>query len=231
MLPDTPDVEKVLFGRNGVAEGVSPSKIVVDMSSISPVATRQFAARLAEKGVELLDAPVSGGQIGAEQATLSIMCGGKPEVFDRVKPLLETMGKRVTLIGGSGDGQIAKLANQIMVTLQLQGVIEALLLASKMGADVNTVRGALMGGFASSRMLEHHGKVMAERNFQPGFRVRLLQKDLNNVLETARHAGVCLPGTAKVQQLLNSLSAHGGADLDTAALVTVAESLASHELG
>jgi 2-hydroxy-3-oxopropionate reductase len=231
MVPDSPDVEKVLFGHNGVSEGITKGKIVVDMSSISPVATKEFAKRLAEKGVEMIDAPVSGGQVGAEQATLSIMCGGKPEVFEKVKPLFEKMGKNITLVGGNGDGQTCKVANQIIVALNIEAVSEALLLASKMGADPEKVRQALMGGFASSRILELHGKKMIDRQFKPGFRVRLHQKDLNLALSTARAVGLSLPNTATAQELFNALAADGGSDLDHSAMVTVLEKLANHKLG
>ena len=231
MVPDTPDVEKVLFGHNGVIEGISAGKIVVDMSSISPVATKEFAERLAEKGVEMVDAPVSGGQVGAENAALSIMAGGKPEVFEKVKPLFELMGKNISLIGGNGDGQTCKVANQIIVALNIEAVAEALLLASKMGADPEKVRNALMGGFASSRILELHGKKMIDRKFEPGFRVRLHQKDLNLALSTARAAGLFLPNTATAQELFNALAADGGIDLDHSAMVQVLEKMANHKLG
>jgi 2-hydroxy-3-oxopropionate reductase len=231
MVPDTPDVEKALFGHNGVAEGISKGKIVVDMSSISPVATKEFAKRMNENGVEYIDAPVSGGQVGAEQATLSIMCGGKSEVFEKVKPLFEKMGKNITLVGGNGDGQTCKVANQIIVALNIEAAAEALLLASKMGADPEKVRQALMGGFASSRILELHGKKMIDRQFKPGFRVRLHQKDLNLALSTARAIGLSLPNTATAQELFNSLAAEGGSDLDHSAMVTVLEKLANHKLG
>jgi 2-hydroxy-3-oxopropionate reductase len=231
MVPDTGDVEKALFGHNGVAEGISKGKIVVDMSSISPVATKEFAKRMNEKGVEYIDAPVSGGQVGAEQATLSIMCGGKPEIFEKVKPLFEKMGKNITLVGGNGDGQTCKVANQIIVALNIEACAEALLLASKMGADPEKVRQALMGGFASSRILELHGKKMIDRQFKPGFRVRLHQKDLNIALSTARSIGMSLPNTATAQELFNSLAGDGGSELDHSALVTVLEKLANHKLG
>ena len=231
MVPDTPDVEKVLFGHNGVIEGISAGKIVVDMSSISPVATKEFAERLAEKGVEMVDAPVSGGQVGAENAALSIMAGGKPAVFEKVKPLFELMGKNISLIGGNGDGQTCKVANQIIVALNIEAVAEALLLASKMGADPEKVRNALMGGFAGSRILELHGKKMIDRKFEPGFRVRLHQKDLNLALSTARTVGLFLPNTATAQELFNALAADGGIDLDHSAMVQVLEKMANHKLG
>ena len=231
MVPDTPDVEKVLFGHNGVMEGIEAGKIVVDMSSISPVATKEFAQRLADKGVEMIDAPVSGGQVGAENAALTIMCGGKPDVFEKVKPLFDKMGKNITLVGGNGDGQTCKVANQIIVALNIEAVGEALLLASKMGADPEKVREALMGGFASSRILELHGKKMIDRKFDPGFRVRLHQKDLNLALSTARAVGLFLPNTATAQELFNALAAEGGSDLDHSAMVKSLEKMANHSLG
>ncbi|MCH8842512.1 MAG: 2-hydroxy-3-oxopropionate reductase [SAR324 cluster bacterium] len=231
MVPDTPDVEKVLFGHNGVVEGISPGKIVVDMSSISPVATKEFARALAEKGVEMIDAPVSGGQVGAENAALTIMVGGKQEVFDKVKPLFDLMGKNITLVGGNGDGQTCKVANQIIVALNIEAVGEALLLASKLGADPEKVRTALMGGFASSRILEIHGERMIKRTFDPGFRVRLHQKDLNLALSAARSAGLFLPNTATAQELFNAVAADGGSDLDHSAMVQALEKMANHKLG
>ncbi len=231
IVPDTPDVEAVLFGPEGVAEGLRPGQIVVDMSSISPIATKEFAKRLASMGVEMLDAPVSGGQVGAENATLSIMVGGKEEVFQRVKPFFELMGKNIVHVGGNGDGQTCKVANQIVVALTLEAVAEALLFASKAGADPIKVRAALLGGFAQSRILEIHGERMIKRTFNPGFRVRLHQKDLNIALQSARSMGLSLPGTALTQELLNALAAQGGSDLDHSSIVTVLEKLANHSLG
>ena len=192
MLPDTPQVDEVLFGPDGVAEGVQKGAIVVDMSSISPIATRRFSEQLLALGVEMLDAPVSGGQIGAENATLSIMVGGKESVFLSMKPYLELMGKNIVHIGGSGDGQVCKMANQVVVALTLEAVSEALVLASKAGADPIKVRQALLGGFAQSKILEVHGERMLKRTFQPGFRVRLHQKDLNIALQVGRELG-CKP--------------------------------------
>jgi 2-hydroxy-3-oxopropionate reductase len=228
MVPDTPDVEKALFGPGGVAEGLSPGKIVVDMSSISPVETKEFAKRLAALGVEMIDAPVSGGQVGAEQATLSIMCGGKEQVFSKVRHYFEKMGKNINLVGGNGDGQTAKVANQIIVALTIEAVGEALLFASKAGANPENVRKALLGGFAQSRILEVHGERMIKRTFNPGFRVRLHQKDLNLALGAARQLGLALPHTAGAQQLFNSLVAEGKEDLDHSALVQALEKLARH---
>ncbi len=230
IVPDTPDVEAVLFGPDGLAEGLRPGQIVVDMSSISPIATKEFARRLASMGVEMLDAPVSGGQVGAENATLSIMVGGKEEVFNRVKPFFELMGKNVVHIGGNGDGQTCKVANQIVVALTLEAVAEALLFASKAGADPMKVRAALLGGFAQSRILEIHGERMIKRTFNPGFRVRLHQKDLNIALQSARSMGLSLPGTAIAQELFNALAASGGSELDHSSIVTVLEKLANHTI-
>ncbi|MDH4249031.1 MAG: 2-hydroxy-3-oxopropionate reductase [Deltaproteobacteria bacterium] len=228
MVPDTPDVEKVLFGENGVLEGASKGKVVVDMSSISPVATKKFAARLAEKGVEMIDAPVSGGQLGAENAALTIMCGGKEQVFSKIRPYFEKMGKNINLVGGHGDGQTAKVANQIIVALTIEAVGEALLFASKAGANPENVRKALLGGFAQSRILEVHGERMIKRTFQPGFRIRHQQKDLNNALTAARELGISLPHTASAQELYNAVAADGGIDLDHSALVNALERMAKH---
>ena len=230
MVPDTPDVEAVLFGKDGVAEGVRSGSIVVDMSSISPIATKEFAQKLAEKGVEMLDAPVSGGQVGAEKATLSIMVGGKTEVFQQIKPYFDLMGKNIVHLGGNGDGQTCKVANQIVVALTIEAVAEALVFAAKAGADPRKVREALLGGFAQSRILELHGERMLARNFNPGFRIRLHQKDLNLALQSARNLGVSLPNTATAQELFNSVAARGGIDLDHSAMVQALEMLAEHQV-
>jgi 2-hydroxy-3-oxopropionate reductase len=231
MLPDTRDVERVLFGPDGVSRGIKPGSAVVDMSSISPLETRRFAERLRGQGVEMLDAPVSGGQIGAQNATLSIMVGGRPEVFERVRPLFEKMGKNIVHIGGNGDGQICKVANQIVVALTIEAVGEALLLASKAGADVVKVREALLGGFAQSRILDVHGERMIKRTFQPGFRIKLHEKDLRLALETGKELGVSLPNTATAQELFTAVSASDGSDLDHAAMVKALERLANFRIG
>jgi 2-hydroxy-3-oxopropionate reductase len=231
MVPDTPDVEVVLFGPEGVAEGLKPGTIVVDMSSISPIATKEFAKRLASMGVKMLDAPVSGGQVGAENATLSIMVGGPPEVFEKVRPCFELMGKNIVHVGGHGDGQTCKVANQIVVALTIEAVAEALLFASKAGADPAKVRTALLGGFAQSRILELHGERMIKRNFNPGFRIRLHQKDLNLALQAARTMGLSLPNTATAQELFNAVAAQGSSDLDHSAMVLALEKLANHTIG
>jgi len=230
MVPDTPDVEAALFGAEGVAEGLKPGAIVVDMSSISPIATKEFAKRLAAMGVKMLDAPVSGGQVGAENATLSIMVGGPPEVFNQVKPYFEKMGKNIVHIGDHGDGQTCKVANQIVVALTIEAVAEALLFASKAGADPAKVRAALLGGFAQSRILELHGERMIKHNFNPGFRIRLHQKDLNLALEAARSLGLSLPNNSLAQELFNAVAAQGGSDLDHSAMVLALEKLANHTI-
>jgi 2-hydroxy-3-oxopropionate reductase len=230
MVPDTPDVEAVLFGANGVAEGLKPGSTVVDMSSISPIATKEFAKKLAAMGVKMLDAPVSGGQVGAENATLSIMVGGPVEVFNEIKPYFELMGKNIVHIGDHGDGQTCKVANQIVVALTIEAVGEALLFASKAGADPAKVRAALLGGFAQSRILELHGERMIKHNFNPGFRIRLHQKDLNLALDAARNLGLSLPNTSLAQELFNAVAAQGGSDLDHSAMVLALEKLANHAI-
>jgi len=231
MVPDTPQVEAVLFGENGVAGGLSRGKIVVDMSSISPLATKEFAKKINACGADYLDAPVSGGEVGAKAASLTIMVGGPEKAFNTVKPLFDKMGKNVTLVGGNGDGQTTKVANQIIVALTIAAVGEALLFASKAGADPALVRKALMGGFASSRILEIHGERMIKRNFEPGFRIELHQKDLNLALEGARTLGLSLPNTATAQQLFSSCVAHDGKAWDHSAMVRTLEMMAGHEIG
>jgi 2-hydroxy-3-oxopropionate reductase len=231
MVPDTPQVETVLFGENGVASGLTKGKIVVDMSSISPVETKVFAQKINELGCEYLDAPVSGGEVGAKAASLTIMIGGPESAFERVKPLFEKMGKNITLVGGNGDGQTTKVANQIIVALTIEAVGEALLFAAKAGADPAKVRQALMGGFAASRILEVHGERMIKRTFTPGFRVALHQKDLNLALSTARAIGVALPNTATAQELFNVCAAHGGGGWDHSGMVKALELMAGFEIG
>ncbi|HET9018938.1 MAG TPA: 2-hydroxy-3-oxopropionate reductase [Acetobacteraceae bacterium] len=227
MLPDTPDVERVLFGPHGVAEGLTAGKLVIDMSSISPIATKGFAARINGLGCEYLDAPVSGGEVGAKQATLTIMVGGPETAFALAKPLFETMGRNITLVGTeNGAGQTCKVANQIIVALTIQAVGEALTFARKAGADPAKVREALMGGFASSRILEVHGERMIARTFNPGFRIRLHQKDLSLALGAAREMGMALPNTAIAQQMFSTVVAKGGADQDHSALVRAIEMMA-----
>ena len=231
MVPDTPDVEAVLFGANGVAAGLSPGKVVVDMSSISPVATKDFAKRINALGCDYLDAPVSGGEVGAKNASLSIMVGGDEAVFDRVMPVFAAMGKNITRVGGNGDGQTCKVANQIVVALTIEAVAEGLLFAAKAGADPAKVRQALMGGLATSRILEVHGERMIKRTFDPGFRIELHQKDLNLALSSARAIGVSLPNTATAQELFNSCVAQGGKAWDHSGMVRALEKLADFEIG
>lgn len=234
MLPDTPDVEKVLFGEDGVVDGLEPhadqSKVIVDMSSISPLQTQSFAARINALGHDYVDAPVSGGDIGAQNATLTIMVGANAAVFERVKPIFELMGKNVTRVGDNGAGQICKIANQIVVSLTIEAVAEALVFASKAGADPDKVRQALLGGFAASRVLEVHGERMINRRFEPGFRIELHQKDLNIALTSASALGVSLPNTATVRELFSACLAQGGAKWDNSALVKILEKLANHEI-
>jgi 2-hydroxy-3-oxopropionate reductase len=231
MVPDTPDVETVLFGSNGAAEGLKRDTLVIDMSSISPLATKEFARKVNALGCDYLDAPVSGGEVGARQATLTIMVGGPEAAFARAKPLFETMGKNITHVGNeAGAGQISKVANQIIVALNIQAVSEALVFAAKAGADPAKVRAALMGGFASSRILEVHAERMLNGTFDPGFRIRLHQKDLNLALTAAKELGLSLPNTAIAQQMLSSCAAHGGADLDHSALVLAIEGLADFSI-
>ncbi|MFZ1984217.1 MAG: 2-hydroxy-3-oxopropionate reductase, partial [Desulfatitalea sp.] len=231
MVPDTPDVEAVLFGAAGVAEGLSAGKVVVDMSSISPMATKELAQRINIMGCEYLDAPVSGGQVGAQNAALTIMVGGNQQTFERIAPLFRLMGKNITLVGGNGDGQTAKVANQIIVALNIEAVAEALLFAAKAGADPAKVRQALLGGFANSRVLEVHGERMVKRTFDPGFRIELHQKDLNLALGNARQLGLSLPNTATAQELFNACAAHGGKAWDHSAMVRALEMLADFEIG
>jgi 2-hydroxy-3-oxopropionate reductase len=230
MLPDTPDVDKVLFGKDGVAEGLTKGKVVIDMSSISPMETKRFALAINELGCDYLDAPVSGGEVGAKAASLTIMIGGDEAVFERTKPLFELMGKNITLVGGNGDGQTTKVANQIIVALNIAAVGEALLFASKAGADPARVRQALMGGFAASRILEVHGERMIKRTFNPGFRIALHQKDLNLALSGAKAMGVALPQTASAAQLMQVCAANGWDQLDHSALVKSLEHMAAHEV-
>ncbi len=230
MVPDTPDVEAVLFAADGVSEGLSRGKIVVDMSSISPIETKKFAKKIAELGCDYLDAPVSGGEVGAKNAALTIMVGGSQTAFDQVKPLFELMGKNITLVGEAGAGQTAKVANQIIVALTIEAVSEALVFAAKAGVDPAKVRQALMGGFAGSRILEVHGERMIKRTFDPGFRIELHQKDLKLALDGARALKLSLPNTATTQELFNACAAKGLATKDHSALVRALETLADHEI-
>jgi 2-hydroxy-3-oxopropionate reductase len=231
MVPDTPHVGDVLFSENGVAAGITAGKTVIDMSSISPIETKVYAKKIRALGCDYLDAPVSGGEVGAKNATLSIMVGGDQRVFDKIRPLFELMGKNITLIGANGDGQTAKVANQIIVALNIEAIAEALLFAAKAGADPARVRQALMGGFASSKVLEVHGERMVKRTFEPGFRIELHQKDLNLALSSARALGVSLPNTATAQELFNACAAYGGKAWDHSAMVRALEKLANFEIG
>jgi 2-hydroxy-3-oxopropionate reductase len=230
MVPDTPDVEKVLFGTGGVASGLTKGKTVVDMSSISPIATKDFAARIEALGCDYLDAPVSGGEVGAKAASLTIMVGAKPEAFARIRPLFALMGKNITHVGEVGAGQITKVANQMIVALNIAAVAEALVFASKAGADPARVRQALMGGFAASRILEVHGERMIKRTFNPGFRIALHQKDLGLALQGARSLGMAMPQTAGAAQLMQVMQARGWDQLDHSALVKAFELMAGHEV-
>lgn len=231
MVPDTPDVERVLFAPGGVAEGLGKGKLVIDMSSIDPIATREFAERVRGLGADYIDAPVSGGEVGAKNAALTIMCGGEPAAFDRARPLFEVMGRNITHVGGVGDGQVAKVANQIIVALNIEAVSEALVFSARAGADPEKVRVALLGGFASSKVLEVHGERMTKRAFAPGFRIELHQKDLNLALSSARALGLSLPNTASTQQLFSACVARGGSAWDHSALVRSIEALCNFTLG
>ncbi|MFT4149768.1 MAG: 2-hydroxy-3-oxopropionate reductase [Paracoccaceae bacterium] len=231
MLPDTPDVERVLLGDNGVVAGLRPGTLVIDMSTISPIETARLADAVRAAGGSYLDAPVSGGQVGARAASLTIMVGGAEADFDRALPLFRLMGKNITLVGAAnGAGQTCKLANQIIVALNIEAVAEALVFASKAGCDPARVRQALMGGFAASRILEVHGERMIARNFDPGFRIRLHQKDLALALSSARDLGVALPNTATAQELMTACAAQGLRDADHSALVRALEGMAAHTL-
>ncbi len=231
MVPDTPDVEAVLFGTGGVAQGLKSGTLVIDMSSISPIETKEFAKKINALGCDYIDAPVSGGEVGAKQATLTIMVGGPDAAFARAKPLFDLMGKNITHVGSeNGAGQTCKVANQIIVALNIQAVAEALVFASKAGADPAKVRQALMGGFASSRILEVHAERMLNGTFNPGFRIRLHQKDLNLALGAAKDLHLSLPNTAIAQQMFASCMAHGGGELDHSAMILAVEGMAKHAI-
>ena len=230
IVPDTPQVESVLFGEDGIAAGLSSGKLVIDMSSISPIETQRFAKGINDLGCDYLDAPVSGGEVGAKAASLTIMVGGTEAAFDRAQPIFELMGKNITLVGGNGSGQITKVANQIVVALNIEAVAEALVFASKAGADPAKVRQALMGGLATSRILEVHGERMINRTFDPGFRIELHQKDLNLALQGAKSLGVSLPNTATAQELFNACAANGGSGWDHSGMVRALEIMANHEI-
>jgi 2-hydroxy-3-oxopropionate reductase len=231
MLPDSPDVEQVIWGHDGVMEGLRPGSLVIDMSTISPAVARRVTTAAREHGSDALDAPVSGGQVGAQNATLSIMVGGSVAAFERARPIFERLGKNIVHVGEAGAGQVTKAANQIVVAVTIAAISEALLLAAKSGVDPAKVREALLGGFAQSKILDVHGNRILQRNFAPGFKTRLHRKDLAIALNTAREIGMSLPVTANVAELMNALIAHGGADLDHSALVTVLEELADYQVG
>lgn len=230
MVPDTPDVANVLFAEDGVAQGLEKGQLVIDMSSISPIETQAFAKKINALGCDYLDAPVSGGEVGAREASLTIMVGGPEAAFERAKPLFDVMGKNITLIGDNGAGQTCKVANQIIVALNIEAVAEALLFASKSGADPERVRRALMGGFAASRILEVHGERMTKRTFNPGFRIELHQKDLNLALESAKKLGLALPHTASAQQLFSVCVANGGREWDHSGMVKALELMSNHQV-
>ena len=230
MVPDTPQVEEVIFSETGVSAGLSAGKLVIDMSSISPIDTKIFAQKINEKGCGYLDAPVSGGEVGAKAASLTIMVGGSEEDFNLGIPIFELMGSNITLVGQNGVSQTTKVANQIVVALTIEAVGEALVFASKAGADPSKVRQALMGGLAQSRILEVHGERMIKRTFDPGFRIELHQKDLNLALQGAKSLGVSLPNTSSTQEIFNACTAHGDSGLDHSGLVTALERMANHKV-
>jgi 2-hydroxy-3-oxopropionate reductase len=227
MVSDTPDVENIVLGATGLAQRLRPGQVIVDMSTISPASTRRLAQELETRGVEMLDAPVSGGEIGAINASLSIMVGGREKTFQRVKPLFDVLGKNVVHVGDHGAGQVAKACNQIVAALTIEAVSEALTFARKNGVDAAKVRAALMGGFAGSKILEVHGQRMLDNDFKPGFKVKLHQKDLRIVMEDAHQLGIGLPGAALVAQHLNALMGSGDGELDSSAIVKVIERMSS----
>jgi 2-hydroxy-3-oxopropionate reductase len=227
MLPDSPDVERVILGKEGVLDGLHSGGLVIDMSTVLPSLARDIHDKAQQQGCAALDAPVSGGQVGAQNANLSIMVGGPDEAFERAKPILEKMGKNIIHVGEAGAGQVTKAANQIVVAVTIAAVSEALVLAAKAGVNPSRVREALLGGFAQSRILDLHGTRMLQRNFQPGFKTKLHRKDMAIILNTARELGMALPMSASVAELMNALIANGGGDLDHSALVTVFEKLSN----
>ncbi|MCK0507103.1 2-hydroxy-3-oxopropionate reductase [Aromatoleum anaerobium] len=231
MVADAPDVEQVALGPQGVADGARPGLVFVDMSTIAPAAAQSIATRLQERGIAMLDAPVSGGEIGAINATLTIMVGGDAAAFERVKPLFEAMGKTVSLIGASGAGQVAKACNQILTGVGVAAVAEALNFAHRSGVDAAKVREALLGGFAYSRILENHGQRMLERNFKPGFKAWMHQKDMRIVMEEAHRLGVALPSAAATAQMFNAMVGSGLGDDDSVAMLKLLERMSGGEAG
>jgi 2-hydroxy-3-oxopropionate reductase len=230
MVPDDQIVEEIVIGKHGILEGMRKGAILMDMSTISPSTAKRVAGELEEVGMEMLDAPVSGGDVGAMEGTLSIMVGGKQEIFQRMLPVLQKMGKNINLVGDHGAGQVAKAANQIIVALTIEAVAEALIFAKKSGVDPKKVRDALMGGFAHSRVLDLHGKRMLDRNFEPGGKVRVHKKDTEIAMSMAKELGMYLPGTALVSQLWNTVTAHGGLDWDHSSLVKMLELMSETEV-
>jgi 2-hydroxy-3-oxopropionate reductase len=229
-LPGDSEVEEVILGKDGILEGGRPGSVLVDMSTISPLTAKRMAEALQKHGMEMLDAPVSGGQEGAREGGLTVMVGGKPEVFERMHPVLQKLGKNVTHIGGHGAGQVAKAANQIIVGLTIEAVAEALVFASKAGVDPEKVRKALLGGYAQSRVLELHGRRMTDRNFEPGGKVRSHKKDIEIIMSVARELGMYLPGTALLSHLWNAVAGQGGLDWDHSSLVKVLEVMSQTEV-
>ena len=229
-LPGDSEVEEVILGKDGILEGGRPGSVLVDMSTISPLTAKRMAEALQKHGMEMLDAPVSGGQEGAREGSLTIMVGGKPDVFERMHPVLQKLGKNVTHIGGHGAGQVAKAANQIIVGLTIEAVAEALVFASKAGVDPEKVRKALLGGYAQSRVLELHGRRMTDRNFEPGGKVRSHKKDIEIIMSVARELGMCLPGTALLSHLWNAVAGQGGLDWDHSSLVKALEVMSQTEV-
>jgi 2-hydroxy-3-oxopropionate reductase len=233
MVADAPDVEAVCLGAGGLASGAAFRKpaglIVVDMSTINPNAARVIGEKLAAQGIDFLDAPVSGGEVGAINAALTIMVGGKPEIFEKVLPLFEKMGKSVTLIGDSGAGQVAKACNQILTGVGVMAVAEAFNFATKSGVDAGKVREALLGGFAYSKILENHGQRMLDRNFKPGFKAWMHQKDLRIVMEEAHRMGLMLPSAAATAQLFNAIVGSGMGEEDSISALKLLEKMSSPE--
>ncbi|MEM2402124.1 MAG: 2-hydroxy-3-oxopropionate reductase [Candidatus Bathyarchaeia archaeon] len=230
MVTDSPDVEEVILGPNGVIHGARPGLIVIDMSTISPKVTRKISEELAKKGVRMLDAPVSGGEKGAKEATLSIMVGGPRDVFEECLPIFEVLGKKITYMGPSGMGQTAKLCNQVICALNIQAVCEGLMLGAKAGLDVRKLLEAVSAGAASSWMLVNLGPKMIERDFKPGFKIRHQQKDLRLALELAAELGLPLPGTALVHQILRIAEAEGLGEEGTQAAIIAMERIAGRRL-
>ena len=231
MLPDSPDVELVYAGEHGVFAGAKPGALLIDMSTIAPVAARKLASAAERRSFDMLDAPVSGGEAGAQSATLSIMIGGKAAAVERAMPIFQALGKNIVHIGDAGAGQVAKAANQVVVGITIAAISEALVLAKKAGVDPAKVRQVLLGGFAQSRILDAHGQKMLERNFKPGFRIRLHEKDLKIAMATGGEYSAPLLLTGIVQQMMTAMRSMGHGELDHSAMVRFIEELANTELG